>query len=781
MAERPNDTTGRRAAPQKATPQKSAAKKATTRKAAAKTAPARRTGAKRPTGRAAATRTARSTRDAPGTGTGREVRVARRDDGVAVVLIGRPDRPQTTLRPGLGRELERTIDELDGDTGVRAIVIAGAAPGSFLAGADIGLLHGIDRADEAEALARDAQRLTGRVAASTTPVVAAIRGACLGAGLELALACRARVAADDEATTLGQPEVQLGLVPGAGATQRLPRLIDLAEALSLIVTGSTVPPGKARKLGLVDEVVHPEIVVDAAAEQARRLADGAPQPERDRGLVDRARSLALGGNPVGRNIVLKQATERVARETHGTMPAPMRAIEVVRTGLDEGVEAGLDAEARAFGELAVTSVSRNLRALFLARQATKDVGTDAEPRPVRKVGVLGGGLMGAGIAEVTSTKAGLPVRLRDIDDDAVRGGLRSVRQVLDIRGADDDEAAAVLGRITATTGTEGFADADVVIEAVIEKLDVKKTVFGQIEPVLRPDAVVATNTSALPLARLAEALDRPERLVGMHYFSPVGKVPLLEVVRGERTEPAAVATAAALGRRQGKTAIVVNDGTGFYTSRILGPYFNEAAHQVAEGVPIERIDDALEAWGYAVGPFRLLDDVGIDVAHEIAGELQGAFGERMRPHELLDRLVADDRKGAKNGRGVYRYAPSGDGFERSDGVDPAVAALSDAREPVDRPPDEIAERCLLRMVDEAVRCLDDGVLRSPGDGDLGAVLGLGFPPQLGGPFRYVDDRGPGEVVERMRALAADHGDRWRPADRLVRMAADGRRFHEEER
>lgn len=716
------------------------------------------------------------------TRTAAELAVERRDDGLAVVLLGRPDRAQTTLRPELGRQLLRAIDELDRDDTVPAVVIAGAAPRSFLAGADIGLLHDLDTAEQAEALARDGQRLTGRVAASATPVVAAIQGACLGAGLELALACRARIAADDEATVLGLPEVQLGLVPGAGGTQRLPRLIALAQALSLIASGTTVPAGEARRIGLVDEVVHPEITLDVAAEHARRLADGAPEPDRNPGLAGRARSLALAGNPIGRSIVVRQAAERVARETHGTMPAPARAVDVIRTGLEDGMEAGLAAEARAFGELAATTESHNLRALFLARQAAEDdAGTDAEPRPVHKVGVIGAGLMGAGIAEVTSTKARLPVRLRDVDHDAVRAGLRSIQQTLDIRSVGDDEAATILGRITTTTGDEGYADADLVIEAVVEKLEIKQAVLSQLERTLRPEAVVATNTSALPLARLAETLERPERLVGMHYFSPVGKVPLLEVVRTERTEPPAVTTAVSLGRRQGKTVIVVNDGTGFYTSRILGPYLDEAAHQAGEGVPVERIDAALEGHGFAVGPFRLLDDVGIDVAHEIAGELHDAFGDRMRAHELLDRLVADDRKGAKNGRGIYRYERTGDGFERSDDVDPAVAGLLPPVEPVQRPPDEIAERCLLRMVDEAARCLAEDVLCSPRDGDLGAVLGLGFPPRLGGPFRYADDHGATAVVERLRDLAAHEGDRWEPADLLVEMARDDRRFHEDDR
>lgn len=707
-----------------------------------------------------------------------------RSDSIGLIRLDVPERPQNVLSPELVGELERAIETMEDDREVEAVVLTSAKPDSFMAGADVQLIHTTTDADTAIAMARGAQELTSRIEACRKPVVAAVQGACLGAGLELAIACRERVAAADEATTFGSPEVQLGLIPGAGGTQRLPQLVGLIQALELMTTGSELTPSRARRRGLVDDVVHPEILLPVAIERARDLASAGPDGTGGDGWVDRARSRAVEGNPVGRRVVLRKAQQRVEQETKGNMPAPLRVIEVVQTGLEEGVKAGLEAEARAFGELAVSRVSYNLRTLFLAREAAKrQHHADAAPRSVTKVGVVGAGTMGAGIAEVTSTKAGIPVRMRDIDLDKVRSGLRYVAQVIyDVRRMDREAGTEVLGRITTSVNARGFGDASLAVEAVVEDPQVKHKVFQQLDAELPAGAIIATNTSSIPLAELARSLEHPQRLVGMHYFSPVGKVPLLEVIKGEQTSPTALATAADIGRRQGKTVIVVGDGPGFYTSRILARYLNEAAIQATEGVPVDRIDDALERAGFAVGPFRLLDDVGIDVSHGIAGVLGEAFGDRFDPPDLLGKLVEEERYGAKNGRGIYRYTRKHGEHRRTGDVDLEVVELLGKPSPVDRSRQEIAERCILQMADEAVRCLDESILQSATDGDLGAVLGLGFPPHLGGPFRYLDDREPAEAADRMQSLATSlRAARWAPADRLARTGREGRTFHDDRR
>jgi 3-hydroxyacyl-CoA dehydrogenase/enoyl-CoA hydratase/3-hydroxybutyryl-CoA epimerase len=376
--------------------------------------------------------------------------------------------------------------------------------------------------------------------------------------------------------------------------------------------------------------------------------------------------------------------------------------------------------------------------------------------------------MGAGIAAV-STKNGIEVRMKDRDDASVGRGLRYLRDHV------DDRAFA---RVSATTDYSGMRHADLVVEAVFEDLDLKHAVVRDIEKLVKPTCVIASNTSSIPIARIAEAATRPEMIVGMHYFSPVPKMPLLEVVRTKLTDPRALATAVGLGRRQGKTVIVVRDGAGFYTTRILAPYLNEAAHLLAEGIPVEAIDRALVEWGFPVGPLHLLDEVGIDVAAHVGGIIQAAFGDRMRPPGAFTSLEHDHRQGRKNGRGFYLYGHGKRAEKRVDetvyrvlGATPRAPARAAYRD------EEIQLRCALVMVNEALRCLDEDILRSARDGDIGAIFGIGFPAFRGGPFRYVDVLGAEEVLRRTRSLEQRLGPRFEPAPLLVETARRGRRFY----
>ncbi|HET9596635.1 MAG TPA: fatty acid oxidation complex subunit alpha FadJ [Anaeromyxobacteraceae bacterium] len=710
-------------------------------------------------------------------------------DGVATLLLDVPGEPVNTLSQAVGEELTEILRGLEKDPAVRAMVVASGKKDGFVAGAKIEMIQAVQNAAEAEALSRAAQRGFDELENASKPVVAAVHGACLGGGLELALACRWRVASDDRRTQLGLPEVQLGLIPGAGGTQRLPRLIGIAAALDLILAGKSVRARKAQKLGLVDEVVPAPILLDVARRRARELADGtlrrsapAGVQKLTKGGVGALQKLALEENPLGRELLFREARRKLLSKTGGHYPAPERALDAVQHGFHKGMEQGLLREARSFGELAVSDVSHRLVDIFFATTALKkDNGTgdpSVKARPVERVGVLGGGLMGSGIAFVT-TGAGLSVRVREKDDAAAGRALAAVRGLLDEkvkrRSMDRIERDATMRLLTATTDWSGFAGVDLLIEAVFEDLALKREMVRAFEAV-NAKGIFASNTSSIPIGRIAEASSRPESVLGMHYFSPVQKMPLLEVIVTPHTAAEVTATAVAVGKKQGKTVIVVNDGPGFYTSRILAPYMNEAAEVLIEGAAVEDVDRALTAFGMPVGPITLLDEVGIDVGAKVGKILHGAFGERMAPPEGLEKLVADGRLGRKAKKGFYLYGEEKKGKKKE--VDPTVYdLLPGGRTRRRMAHDEIVERVVLQLVNEAIHCLGEGILRSARDGDVGAIFGLGFPPFLGGPFRYADAIGPATLLERLERWHDKFGARFDPAPLLVEHARANRRFH----
>jgi 3-hydroxyacyl-CoA dehydrogenase / enoyl-CoA hydratase / 3-hydroxybutyryl-CoA epimerase len=726
------------------------------------------------------------------------LRIERREDNTAIIWFDTPDAAVNTLRSGFEEEFKGVLAELTQARDLEAVVLTSAKK-DFIAGADINLLTQLSDTAAAAGLSRTAQEVMAQLESFPVPIVAAIHGSCLGGGLEVALACHARIASNSPRTQLGLPEVKLGVIPGAGGTQRLPRLIGLEAGLNMILSGKTVPAAKARALGLVDEVVPQPVLLQAALIRARELARG-PREESALGAfgnikktlnqvsnLRKLRALLLERNALGQKLLFSQAEKQVLARTHGNMPAPLQALEVIKTGFVEGAEAGFKREAEMFGELAVSSEARNLMTLFLAQTALKkDPGTEADitPHAVHKVGVLGAGLMGSGIAYVTAAEARLPVRLKDRDNAALRGGLRllwnTLTEQVKKKRMTPRERETALALVRSTTDYTGFSRVDVVIEAVVEDLEVKHQVLREVETQGGAEMIFASNTSSLPIHRIAEASNHPETVIGMHYFSPVPKVPLLEVVITEQTAPWVIATCVALGKRQNKTVIVVRDGAGFYTTRILAPYINEANHLLAEGVAVEDIDKALVKFGFPVGPLKLMDEVGIDVVQKIAHVLQDAFGERMQPPAVLERLAAAKRLGKKNGQGFYRYQKVGGAFKgRGKQVDKSVYPDLALRPEKKLAADEIAMRCLLPMLNEAVHCYSDGILRSSRDGDVGAVFGLGFPPFLGGPFRFIDTQGAGEIANRLSRYQEQLGVRFTPAPLLVELARQNTGFHDE--
>jgi 3-hydroxyacyl-CoA dehydrogenase / enoyl-CoA hydratase / 3-hydroxybutyryl-CoA epimerase len=713
-----------------------------------------------------------------------------RDDGVAVVVYDVPGEPVNTLKASFSKEFQAMLSEVERDPRIEAVVLISGKPDSFIAGADIEMLKAATTAREAEALCRTGHEVVARLAGSKKPFVAAVHGAALGGGFEVALACQARVVTDDKKTVLGFPEVQLGILPGLNGLERLAEKAGLQVALDYGLSGKNMRPVKARQLGIADDVVSRSILEEVAIDLARKLASGAKRQGRTKKppLSSELTRVALEENPIGRAILFQKARTMVMKRTHGHYPAPLRIIDVLKTFASDGFDAAKEIEARAFGELAVSSVARRLMDLFFAQTALKkDSGVDdlsVKPRPVAKVFVLGAGLMGSGIAYVTAVNGDMHVRMKDRDDPSTSRGLRAISDILDDRVKKKQmsriERDQKLALITVTTDDSGLRAADLVIEAVFEDLEVKHKVLRDVEERAKPGVIFASNTSSLPITKIASVSRHPENVVGMHYFSPVPKMPLLEVIRTDRTDPATLATAVAVGKKQGKTVIVVGDGPGFYTTRVLAPYINEACWLLTEGLAVDAVDKALVDWGWPVGPFTLTDEVGIDVGAHVGQTMLESFGDRVDPAPIVDKLVKDGRKGRKNEKGFYLYGEAAKRAGKGKRVDETVyttLGLDKRRAKSKLSTEDIQLRCSLQFVNEAIHCFGERILRSPRDGDVGAVFGLGFPPFRGGPFRFVDEMGSAEVLRRMRSYEQALGKRWTPAPVLVEMAAKNKTFY----
>jgi 3-hydroxyacyl-CoA dehydrogenase/enoyl-CoA hydratase/3-hydroxybutyryl-CoA epimerase len=698
-------------------------------------------------------------------------------DSIAVVTIDLPGEAVNKLNSAVKVELEALLIRLRDDAEIRGVVFISGKPDTFIAGADIEEFTALTTQAEAERLSFEGQEMVNRIEALPKPVVAAIHGACLGGGLEMALACHYRVGTDHPKTQLGLPEVQLGLLPGAGGCQRLPRLIGLRAALDMILTGKSERAAKALRLGLVDEVVPRSILLRTALAAAQRFVrDGMPRRNGRGGLP----AFFLDRTPAGRRLVYRRAKAEVLKRTGGHYPAPLAALEAVRVGMEHGITAGLAEEHHAFGHLAVGDVSRKLVQIFFATTALKkDDGIaagSASPRQIRRLGVVGAGFMGAGIAGTAVVNVEVDTRLKDADLARVGKGLGAANAILADRLRRRRITKSQHERLSALlSGGEtyaGFGRADLVIEAVFEEVSLKRKVLAEVEDATRPDTIFASNTSTIPIHQIAAEARRPERVLGMHFFSPVEKMPLLEVIPTGATAPEAIVTAVRFGRRMGKTVIVVGDKPGFWVNRILSPYLNEAGLMVAEGMPLELIDRTATAWGFPVGPIALLDEIGLDVAHKAAETMHAAFGDRMKGGNTLDRMLAAGRLGRKNGRGFYRYRGG-----HKKGADPTVYGLLGTRPTQDTSAELIERRLVYSMLNEAAGACAEDVIRSARDGDIGAIYGIGFPAFRGGPLRAIDDLGASRVVSALHELEDQYGDRFRPAPALAEMARQGGRYY----
>ena len=699
-------------------------------------------------------------------------------DGVAWLVFDRAEARVNILTSGVMAQLDALLGEIEGAAQagrVRAVVVRSGKDGSFIAGADVREIAAITDPAIGAQLAAEGQRIFRRLDRLPVPVVAAVDGMCLGGGTELVLACDARIASDRPETKFGLPEVKLGILPGFGGSVRLPRVVGLREALGMILTGSNVSARKAQRIGLISERMHPGVLYDRARALALELADGGKAAARKKGLLARA----LDDTPVGRKVVLTQARRQVMKETRGHYPAPLRALDVVRRTLRMPLDRALEVEAAGLGDLIVTDVSKNLVHVFNLLEGAKKAGpAGVTARPVERVAVLGAGVMGGGIAQLLAYR-GLAVRLKDIRADALGLGLRHAREMFDKlreRGRlERKDVERYMDAIAPSLDYSGFGSSDAVIEAVVERMDVKQQVLRETETHVRDGCVITTNTSSLSVTEMQRALARPADFAGMLFFNPVHRMPLVEVIRGRDTSDETVATVVALTRRLDKVPVVVNDGPGFLVNRILAPYLNEAGWLLTEGGDIAQVDRVLKQFGMPMGPIRLLDEVGLDVARHAGAVMAAAFGERLAAPASLTALEQVKLLGRKGGKGFYLYE---DG--RDTGVNAEIyAALGDAVPTERREFDaqDILDRTLLAMVNEAARVLEDGIVATPGDVDLGMITGTGFPPFRGGLLRWADSLGMAEVLRRLEALEARHGARFTPASLIRERAAEGRGFY----
>jgi len=694
---------------------------------------------------------------------------------IAVLWMDLPGEEWNKITISMIGHFEKLIEEIQNDDEIIAAVFISRKKG-FMAGADIEefLTLGPGEGKKTSILGH---KMFALIEDSKKPFVAAIHGACMGGGTEISLSCAGRVVSSHTSTMMALPEVKLGLLPGLGGSFRMPRLIGLQKALNIILTGKNVYAYPAYKIGLADIIVDQANLLLAAKKHALNIASGKFKRKDKRTLAEKI----LEGNPITRNIIFSKAKEMVMRTTYGNYPAPLQIIKTLKAHWNKPRKESWEIETSNFDVLLQSNECYQLIHLFFAMNALKKNPKKELVRKVDTLAILGAGLMGEGIAEVSAPK-GINILLKDLYPESLTKAKKNIWKNLTKRikqkSIKKAEAEALINKINTSTDFTGFQKADMVIEAVFEDISIKHQVIKETEQYISDQTIFASNTSALPITKIAEASSRPEQVIGMHYFSPVQKMPLLEIITTDQTADWVTATALEVGIRQGKTCIVVKDGPGFYTTRILSPFLNEALLLLEEGADILHLDKAMKQFGFPVGPVNLIDEVGIDVgAHISEGALGAFFAQRGEKGNNKMRELADAGfKGRKNNKGFLLYDPK-TGKKVRGKVNEEIYQFfgGNSRKQIDA--QVIQERMSLMMINEAAMCLEEGIIQSPRDGDIGAIFGLGFAPFTGGPFRYMDHIGLDHILsvfEKHKAL----GSRFTPAKILVEYAKGGKKFYD---
>jgi 3-hydroxyacyl-CoA dehydrogenase/enoyl-CoA hydratase/3-hydroxybutyryl-CoA epimerase len=711
-------------------------------------------------------------------------------ESFAELSLDVPGKSVNVLSTDVMMELDEVLTQLNERHDVRAVMITSAKENIFIAGADISEIQGLRNRTDAVEKAGAGQRILQKLSQLSIPTLAVIDGACLGGGLELALACDWRIVSTHDKTKLGLPEVKLGLLPGFGGTQRLPRLVGYAQALTMILTGKELSGERALKCALADACVPQAFLL----QEARKILREAASPEGAKLLAKARKKLQKRSRysfketmPLGRQLIFKVSRKNIAKQAGSHYPAPSKALSVVQSTAGKSIEKGLEVEREAFGDLAMGEVSRNLVHLFFLDQDIRNRSWDVDikaAKDIEQAAVLGAGIMGGGIAALLAGR-GIPVRMRDISWEALAQGFKTAAESFAVRvkrrRISEREAGLAMNRLSGETGYDGFGHCDFIIEAIVENIDIKRTVFRELEKDVSTHAVIATNTSSLRVNAMSEALKHPDRFVGMHFFNPVYRMPLVEVIPGERTSDQTVAITVKLARRLGKLPVVVQDCAGFLVNRILGPYMMEAGWLLQEGADIERVDRIMKEFGLPMGPFRLMDEVGIDTGVKVSAELERAYGRRMRQVPLVTAIYEELKlTGKKSERGFYLYLDKAElpNTDVSPRFSQKFMKKHDLRPTDDLSDDDIRDRLLLIMVNEAARCLTEKVVRDAACIDLAMIMGTGFPPFRGGLLKYADDRGIDHIFSRLKELTLKVDDRFKPAPMLVDMAVSKRRFYD---
>ena len=706
---------------------------------------------------------------------------------IGLIYFDCPGEKVNKLSTPIMEELDALLTDIRNKADWKAVIFASKKPGMFIAGADIKEIENVSSEDQGYRLAIKGQALFQRIAELPLIVVAAIDGACLGGGLELALACHYRVGSDGEKTLLGLPETKLGILPGFGGTQRLPKVVGIAKAVEMITAGKTLDGKKSYKAALLDELSHSENLIDKAVELIRNVQKmGASKYTKRRGTKGPMKWLER--TPVLREVIFSMAKKAVLSQTKGQYPAPLLALEAIRAGANALFpKSGYETEARLLGKLIPSAVSKHLVHLFfLTEVAKKDSGLAHDgpkptPRVVTQMGLLGAGVMGGGIAWLASSKK-LYVRLKDINASALQKGLEHASglfyKLVKQRRMTKEEFKRSMLRIQTTMDYEGFKSMDLVIEAVVEDMKIKKAVLTDVEKHMHPKALLVSNTSSLSINEMAGSLKFPDRFAGFHFFNPVHKMPLVEVIYGKQTSDETLVSLMELARKLGKTPVPVKDGPGFLVNRLLVPYMNEAAVILQEGgADALTIDKTMTRFGMPMGPITLIDEVGIDVGKKVIDILFHAFGARMKPANLIFDVAAAGWLGRKSGTGFYlNHGPK---QQLNPDLGRIIGSTQEALQikPTRIPAEDILDRMVLPMINEAAQCLDEKIVRNAGDVDLAMIFGTGFPPFKGGLLRYADTRGVKEIVERLNYLKTNYGERFKPCGYLLKLLERGESFY----
>lgn len=702
----------------------------------------------------------------------------KRNDGIGLLYFDVKGSKVNKFSTTVMEELEQITQQLKQETLSCLLLLSGKKSNIFIAGADINEIKDLTDPQLGYNAGRRGQDIFDSFANFSYPTIAVIDGQCLGGGTELSLACTYRLASDSPDTKISLPEVQLGILPGWGGTQRLPKLIGIQRALDIILSGKRLNAKRALRAGLVDKIIAKEWLLEGAIKFAEEIITGKTAQIIERRKPKGAANLLLEKTAVGRKVIFSQARKMVLSKTGGHYPAPLKAIDVIQKTYGMSLKKGLQVEAKALGELIVTPICKSLVQIFFWTEEIKNEnGTDkktVKTKQVDQAAILGAGVMGGGIAQLFASRS-IDVRVKDITHNALTKAYQQAAEILKKklkrRRLTKEQYRETMHRITGTTDYSGFKKCDLVVEAIVEDLNIKRTVLAEVEAEVEKETVIASNTSSLLIDDMAEALKIKKRFVGMHFFNPVHKMPLVEIVRGAKTSDQAVATLFELCKRTGKTPIVVNDGPGFLVNRLLVPYMVEAISLLEEGHSIKKIDGVMKKFGMPMGPIELFDEVGLDVAHKVSKILMETMADRMADSDLIERLTKAERLGKKNGLGFYKYEG------RKKIYDDSIEHFITVKEKTEISDENLTKRMVYPMINEAARCLDEKIITKSRDVDVGMIFGTGFAPFRGGLLKYADSQGIDEVIEHLNDFKRQFGDRFEPCSYLISLHANNSCFY----